>query len=406
MLKKSRPSILVIGGSFAGLTAAFEIKRKLKERVDVRLIARQEQFVFIPSLIWLVPGWRCSEQITFDLKHPLESKNIEFICARVDRILPNENKINTDVGHFEYDYLVIATGPYFDWDEVSGMGPDKGYTESICSLPHAIEARKSWNKFLNEPGPVVLGSTQFASCFGAEYEIAFNIDRTLRESKVPKKASVTFITAEPFLGHFGIGGMGKGQKMVEWFFKKLDINWITNAWIEKVTQNEIYLKDGKTIPFKFAIVIPPFKGVQAIRDSPGLGDERGFIPVNINYQHKTYQNIYAAGVAVAVKPPGKTPVPCGVPKTGYMSEVMAKVAAHNIIYNITGEKKTEELPFPNIRGLCIMDAGKQGVVMISDHIFAPRKYELLIPGPWSHWAKIIFEKYYMWKLKKGMTYLP
>ncbi|HXV89623.1 MAG TPA: FAD/NAD(P)-binding oxidoreductase [Nitrososphaeraceae archaeon] len=406
MLKKSRPSILVIGGSFAGLTAAFEIKRKLKDKVDVRLIARQEQFVFIPSLIWLVPGWRRSEQITFDLKHPLESKNIEFICARVDQILPEHNRINTTSGNYEYDYLVIATGPYFDWDEVSGMGPDKGYTESICSLPHAIEARKSWNKFLNEPGPVVLGSTQFASCFGAEYEIAFNIDRALRESKVRKKTPVTFITAEPFLGHFGIGGMGKGQKMVEWFFKKLDINWITNAWIEKVTQNEIYLKDGKTIPFKFAIIIPPFKGVQAVRDSVGLGDERGFIPVNVNYQHKTFQNIYAAGVAVAVKPPAKTPVPCGVPKTGYMSEVMAKVAAHNIIYNITGEKKTEELPFPNIRGLCIMDAGKQGVVMISDHIFAPRKYELLIPGPWSHWAKIIFEKYFMWKLKRGMTYLP
>ena len=109
---------------------------------------------------------------------------------------------------------------------------------------------------------------------------------------------------------------------------------------------------------------------------------------------------------MAVKPPGVTAVPCGVPKTGYMSEVMAKVAAHNIIYNITGQNKTEELPFPNIQGLCIMDAGKQGVIMISDHIFAPRRYQLLIPGPWSHWAKIIFEKYYMWKLKKGLTYLP
>ena len=402
----SRSSILVISGSFAGLTAAFEIKRTLKDRVNVRLIARQEQFVFIPSLIWVVPGWRRSEQITFDLNHSLESKNIEFICARVDQILPEDNKINTSSGHFEYDYLAIATGPYFDWDEVSGMGPDKGYTQSICSLPHAIEARKSWKEFLNDPGPIVLGSTQYASCFGAEYEIAFNIDRALREARIRKKAPVTFITAEPFLGHFGIGGMGKGQKMVEWFFKKLDINWITNAWIEKVTKDEIHLKDGKTIPFRFAIIIPPFKGVQAIRDSPGLGDERGFIPVNSYYQHKTYQNIYAAGVAVAVKPPGITPIPCGVPKTGYMSEVMARVAAHNIIYDINGEEKREELPFPNIRGLCIMDAGKQGVVMISDHIFAPRKYELLIPGPWSHWAKIIFEKYYMWKLKSGLTYLP
>jgi sulfide:quinone oxidoreductase len=398
--------VLVIGASFAGLTAAFEIKRKLKDKVVVKAIARQEQFVFIPSLIWLVPGWRSSEQITFDLRAPLESRGIEFIFARVDKIFPKGNKISTTLGEYSYDYLVIATGPHFDWNEVIGMGPDGGYTESICSLPHAIEARKTWKEFLNDPGPVVLGSTQYASCFDAEYEIAFNIDRALRESKIRDKAPVTFITAEPFLGHFGIGGMGKGQKMVEWFFKKLNIDWVTSAWIERVTQHEIYLKDGKIIPFKYAIIIPPFKGVQAVRDSPGLGDERGFIPVNSNYQHQTYNNIYAAGVAVAVKPPGPTPVPCGVPKTGYMSEVMAKVAAHNIIYNIIGEKRREELPFRNIHGLCIMDAGKQGVVMVSDHIFAPRKYQILIPGPWSHWAKIIFEKYFMWKLKKGLTYLP
>lgn len=402
----TRPTVLVIGGSFAGLTAAFEIKRKLKNKVNVRVIARQAAFVFIPSLIWLVPGWRRKEQIIFDLKASLESKNIEFIIARVDQINPVENKVTTTSGDFNYDYLVIGTGPYFDWDEVPGMGPDKGYTDSICSLPHAIEASTSWKEFLRDPGPIVLGSTQYASCFGAEYEIAFNIDRALREAKIRDKAPVTFITSEPFLGHFGIGGMGKGQKMVEWFFNKLHINWITNAWIEKVTQNEIHLRNGKTIPFKYAIIIPPFKGVRAIRDSPGLGDERGFVPINSKYQHVTYSNIYAAGVAVAVKPPGVTPVPCGVPKTGYMSEVMAKVAAHNIIYEITGEKKREELPFPNIRGMCIMDAGKQGVVMMSDHIFAPRKYQILIPGPWSHWAKIIFEKYYMWKLKKGLTYLP
>jgi sulfide:quinone oxidoreductase len=233
------------------------------------------------------------------------------------------------------------------------------------------------------------------------------------------RVPVTFITAEPFLGHFGIGGMGKGQQMVEWYFKKLKIDWITNAAIKNVDANHINLVDGMKIPYKFAIIIPPFKGVNAVRNSKGIGDERGFVTVNSRYQHLTYKNIYAAGVAVAVKPPPGPPtqVPCGVPKTGYMSEVMAKVAAHNIIADIEGrisqESATadsghhyEELPFPQIRGLCIMDAGKHGVIMLSDHIYAPRKYQILIPGPWSHWAKILFEKYYLWKMKHGVTYLP
>jgi sulfide:quinone oxidoreductase len=417
-----KPNVIVIGGSFAGLTAAYEIKRLLKNKVDVTVIARQDQFVFIPSFIWIVPGWRGPEQLTFNLKSALESKNIQFINATLLEIKPEQNTVVTaNAGNFKYDYLVIATGPHFDWDEVPGMGPDKeGFTQSICSLPHAIEARKAWKEFIKDPGPVVLGSTQYASCFGAEYEIAFNIDRALREAKIRDKVPVTFITAEPFLGHFGIGGMGKGQQMVEWFFKKLKIDWITNAAIKDVKPNEINLVDGRIISFKFAIIIPPFKGVQAIRNSQGIGDERGFVTVNSRYQHLIYKNIYAAGVAVAVKPPQPTPVPCGVPKTGYMSEVMAKVAAHNIVADIESRANNhkpasssadhhhhhEELPFPQIHGLCIMDAGKQGVIMISDRIFAPRKYQILIPGPWSHWAKILFEKYYLWKMKHGVTYLP
>jgi hypothetical protein len=51
-------------------------------------------------------------------------------------------------------------------------------------------------------------------------------------------------------------------------------------------------------------------------------------------------------------------------------------------------------------------AKSEGVIMLSDHIFAPRKYQILIPAPWSHWAKILFEKYYLWKMKHGVTYLP
>jgi sulfide:quinone oxidoreductase len=400
-----KPRIVVLGGSFAGLTAAFDLKRMLKEKVEITTISRQDQFVYIPSLIWVVPGWREPEQITFDLRSVLEPKGINFVHSYAEGIDPERSCVHTDAGEIEYEYLVIATGAHFDWEAVPGIGPHGGYTHSVCSLPHAMEARKAWEEFVQDPGPVVLGATQYASCFGAEYEMVFNIDRALREAGVRKSAPITFITAEPFLGHFGIGGMGRGQQMLEMFYKLLRITPIINVATEKVTADEIHLKDGQKIPFKFAIVIPPFKGVEAIRNSPGLGDERGFIPVNAHYRHSTYANIYAAGVAVAVSPPGPTPVPCGVPKTGYMSEVMAKVAAHNIAVKFTGGEP-KELPFPDIRALCIMDAGKQGVIMVSNRIFAPRKYELLIPGPWSHWAKILFEKYYMWKMRTGRVYLP
>ncbi len=397
--------IVVLGGSFAGLTAAYDLKHALKDRAEVTVVARQEYFVFIPSLIWVVPGWRKPRQICFGLQPALAMHGIRFVHARADRVDPDRRRVLTDVGELPYDYLVIATGPQFDWEAVPGLGPHGGYTQSICSLPHALEAAKAWREFLKDPGPVVLGATQLASCFGAEYEMVFNIDRALREAGVRDRAPITFITAEPFLGHFGIGGMKGGERMLQWFYKYRDISPIVSVAMEQVTPGEVHLADGRMVPFKYAIIIPPFKGVEAIRNSPGLGDARGFVPTNARYQHPDFERVYAAGVAVAVKPPAETPVPCGVPKTGYMSEVMAKVAAHNIVADITGGEP-KELPFGKIPALCIMDAGTQGVVMLSDCVFAPRRFEVMVPGPWSHWAKLAFEKYYLWKMWTGRSYLP
>lgn len=425
-MRPDRSRIVVLGGSFAGLTAALELKRLLEGKSEVALISKQDHFVFIPSLIWIPFGWREPEDISFDLKPTLERRGIAFIHAAAERIEPEQNLVLLRDQEIPYDYLLIATGPYIEFEEVPGLGPHGGYTQSVCTLDHALAARKAWLEFLRDPGPVVVGATQRASCFGAAYEFVFNLEYALRKAKVRAKVPVTFITAEPFLAHFGIGGMGKGQQMTEWFFKRLKIDWVTNAVIEKVTPETVHLADGRTLPFKYAMIIPPFRGVEAIRNSPGIGDARGFVPVTDTYQHPTYPNIYAAGVAVAVKPLAPTPVPTGVPKTGYVSEVMAKVAAQNIATAIKGGGPPQastprflalntwepavlegiKKPFPQICALCIMDAGNMGVMLLSDRMLPPRKYELLIPGPWAHWLKVWFERYYLWKMRKGLVWLP
>jgi sulfide:quinone oxidoreductase len=397
--------IVVLGGSFAGLTAAFALKRDLRERADVTVVSRDPRFVFIPSLIWVVPGWRKPGQISFELEPTLRRRDIGFMHAVAEKIDPAAKKVTTDRGEIDYDYLVIATGPKYDWSVVPGLGPADGTTWSVCNLPHAMEAAKAWLDFVQDPGPVVIGATQMASCFGAEYEIVFNIDRALRQAKIRDKVDLAFFTAEPFLGHFGIGGMRGGEVMLKGYFRLRGIETLPNVAVESVAKGSITLSNGRTLEHKFAIVIPPFTGVQAILDSPGLGDARGFVPVNDRYQHVDFPDIYAAGVTVQVKPPEPTEVPTGVPKTGWMAEAMAKVAAQNIFADITGADH-EELPFGDISPLCIMDAGNMGVVIALDRVFKPRRWEVMVPGPWSHWAKLAFERYYMTKMKKGLVQLP
>ena len=404
-LKKSAARVLVVGGSFAGLTAAYSLKRTLGADVDVTVVARQKQFVFIPSLIWVVPGKRSASQVAFDLEPRLAAKGIHFLEARVDLIDPAAKTVTTDRGELHYDYLVLATGPKLEWDAIPGLGPKTGYTHSVCSLPDALEARDAYQEFLKSPGPVVIGAAQGASCFGAAYEVVLNLEHALRKAGVRDRAPITFVSSEPFLGHFGMGGLGDGEAMITKFFAQRGIDFVVNTAIEKVEPDEVVLADGRRLPYKYAIIIPPFLGVDAIRDSPGLCNARGFVNVNDRYQCVDHPEIYSAGVAVAVAPPSPTEVPTGVPKTGYMSEVMGHLAAHNIAAAITG-KPAEEKRFGDINALCILDAGDSGVIMVTDKIFPPRKSELLIPGPWSHWAKLAFEKYFLWKMRHGAVYMP
>ena len=66
--------VVIIGGSFAGLTAAYELKRRLGGHVRVTVIDRNDRFVFIPSLIWVPFGWRTPDQISFPLRPAREGK--------------------------------------------------------------------------------------------------------------------------------------------------------------------------------------------------------------------------------------------------------------------------------------------------------------------------------------------
>jgi len=392
--------IVVLGGSFGGLTAAFELKRLLGGKADVTVLCDDDKFVFIPSLPWLAMGWRKTEDITIALKPILERKGIEFIHGEAKGLDADSSKVATAVGEIPYDYLVISTGPALAFDEVPGLGPYKGNTECIFTLDQAEMANKSWNKFLENPGTVVTGSVQGVSCFGPPYEYAFEIDAELRRRKIRNKAPIVFVTSEPYIGHFGIGGLRNSKRIMEDEFAKRDIKVISNAAVEEFIPNEIKLKDGSKIQHKLAMFAPAMKGVAAVAH---LGNPRGFIPVDGKYRHTKHKNIFAVGVAIAIAPPEPTPVPTGVPKTGYMTVKMAKTAAATIVSDITGSAPPEEKP---LDVLCLMDLGNTAAYMRAKPLLPPRQESDFKEGKRFHWAKAAFEKYFLYKMRHGLSNWP
>lgn len=397
----ARKRIVVIGTSFAGYTGALELHELLGKQHDITVIASSHEFVFIPSLIWYPFGLREKGDIAFDVRPIYAERGITFVEDKVTGFdLERQVVQAAQAGELPYDYLLIATGPKVDFASVPGLGPDK-YSLSICNVEHAEETRHAWSRFIQDPGPIVIGAAQGAACFGAAYEFIFNVRHQLKKLHLLEKAPLTYVTAEPFLGHFGIGGFGNAKWMSEKFFKMEGIDWRTNSTISEVRADAVVLGTGEVLPSKFSMIIPRFLGIDAIRSTPGLGNANGFIETGDDYRHKVYPNVYAAGVAVHVPPVGETDVPCGVPKTGYPSEVMAKTAAHNIAADIRGETERKTMPFSLIQAYCIMDTGDMGMMILGDHMLGARHLEFIIPGPQAHWAKLAFEKYFLYSRKHG-----
>ncbi len=401
----ARQRVVVLGSNFGGLTAAIAIKHELHGDVDVTVISPSDQFLFNPSLIWLPFGKRTPDDITFPVGPTFDEHGVDFVHAAATELHLDEQRVTTPVGDYDYDYLVIATGYQVQTDIVEGLQADNG-AYHIATLPGAIEAGEGWQRFLDNPGPIVIGATQGAGCFGAAYEYLFNVSHQLRKNKIKKQVPMTFVSPEPELGHFGIGGLKHGESMLGMFLKKEKITAHIDVPIDHIDDGRLELGDGTKLDFAYSMIMPPFLGQDLIAKTPEISDAKGYVKVRDTYQTEAYDNVYAVGIAAAVDAPWQTANPIGIPKTGFPTEQQAHVAVKNIAHQVRGEDPAESKEFGEIKAVCVMDAGNNGVIILADHMLPPRKHSVLIPGPQAHAMKLAFEKYFLWKARHGHVALP
>lgn len=401
--------IVVLGAGIGGMPTAYELHEKLGAAHRITVVNAKDYFQFVPSNPWLAIGWRKRDAITFPIRLHLEKKNIAFVAQQVQRIDADGSTLELQDGsRLAYDYLVITTGPKLSFEEVPGSGP-QGFTQSICTVDHAQSTWSNYQAFLQNPGPVVIGAMPGASCFGPAYEFTFILNKDLQRRKQRNKVPITFVTSEPYIGHMGLGGVGDSKSMLESEFRNNDVKWITNARVTRVEDGKMFVSEldnnGQVqkeheLPFKFSMMLPAFKGVDAVAAVEGLCNPRGFVLIDEHQRSKKYRNIFSAGVCVAIPPVEVTPVPTGAPKTGYMIETMVTAIVQNIAADLAGQPAQAKATW---NAICLADMGDTGAAFVAMPQIPPRNVNWFKKGKWVHLAKVAFEKYFLYKMKHGTS---
>ncbi len=399
--------IVVLGAGLAGTLAAYEIVPQLRPEDRLTVVGEGGSFHFTPSNPWVAVGWRERKDVEADLVPVMQKKGVRFLTDGARKVEPDQRRLVLNDGtELRYDYLVVATGPDLAFDEIPGFGPE-GFTQSVCRTDHAMAAHDAFEAFCQNPGPIVVGAVQGASCFGPAYEFAFILDTELRRRKIRDRVPMTFITAEPYIGHLGLDGVGDTKGLMESELREHHIRWITSARVTTVTEGEVAVEevgdDGQVkrtqkVPFSFAMMLPAFRGVPALRGVAGLTNPRGFVLIDEFQRNPTYPEIFGIGVCVAIPPTGPTPVPVGVPKTGFMIESMVTATAVNLGAALRGQSATTRATW---NAICLADFGDSGVAFVAQPQIPPRNVNWSAKGAWVHLAKIAFEKYFIRKIRAG-----
>ncbi len=418
--------VVVLGGGVAGHTTAQYLRKWLNKTHEVVVVTPNSQWNWIPSNIWVGVGQMDQKEVLFDLAPVYAKVGITYIQAKGMTIHPEgsgENSKNfVTVEHTSverageqedvtYDYLVNATGPKLNFAATEGLGPDIGFTVSVCTAAHAKHAADELEKIIEalkkgETKRILIGTGHgMCTCQGAAFEYTFNVDYRLRKEGVRDKATITYISNEYELGDFGVGGMHlkmggyvtSAKVFAESLYAERDVRWITRAHVNKVEKDRVHYEnlagEMKEEPYDFSMLIPPFAGSgMKAQDKNGeditasLFNPGGFMFVDADYtkgsapyeewsaedwprtcQNQKYKNIFAAGIAFApphiiskpMKSPNGTPINPTPPRTGMPSGMMGKAVAGSIYDMINGASEpTHTACMAEMGAACVASAGK------------------------------------------------
>jgi NADH:ubiquinone reductase (H+-translocating) len=134
--QSSKPRIVIIGGGFAGIALAKKLKNK---NLQVVLLDKHNYHTFQPLLYQVATGGLEAGSIAYPIRKVMqECHDFYFRLTSVKEIDTKNQKVISEIGDLNYDYLVIATGSktnYFGNKEIERN------SMSMKTIPQSLNIR-------------------------------------------------------------------------------------------------------------------------------------------------------------------------------------------------------------------------------------------------------------------------
>jgi NADH dehydrogenase len=335
--------VVIVGGGFAGI----QLIRKLDEKLfDILLIDRLNHHQFQPLFYQVATSQIEPSSISFPLRNIFnERKNVQVRMTEVTAVYPDQNKIKTDIGEFDYDFLILAMGCttnfYGNQNICRNSFPLKTSYDAITIRNHIIttfekivsaseEEREALNNLV-----IVGGGPTGVELAGAFAEIKRNI--LPKDYKGVDFSKFNVILVEGTKNT--LGNMTDASKVESKnYLERLGVDIRTEVFVKDYDGNILQLSNGEFIRTRTVIWVAGVTGNTVDGLSQEVVTRGNRIKVDRYNKVQGYQNIFAIGDLACMSTPK---YPNGHPQVANVAINQAKLLAKNLKLLISGKLPKE-----------------------------------------------------------------
>lgn len=367
--------VVVLGGGFGGVAAAYKLRDQLDEADEVILVDRTDWFAVGFRKTWALFEPAKWEQGTRSLAS-LQTRGIHFVQGEIEAIDPADRAAVVDGERLEADALIVALGAEEDPEAVPGFAEYGHNPYSVADLARTSQALREFDGgrllvgVIGEPHP----------CPPAPYEMAY----LLREFYDERETEVDVAVFTPKPSSLPVAGEA-GCMIVENRLEENGIRFLPNRRALEVERGTVQFSTARE-GFDLLLGIPPHRPPEVVVQA-GLTGDSGWVEPDPATLATDYDGVYAIGDLTYIEMDNGKPLP----KAGVFAEAQGETAAEHIAARLQGRGSGSEFEG---RGGCFLEMGHGEAVLVEGHFLAEGgpQVEVSQPSPDRFDDKLSFER--------------